>query len=125
MKPFSRSDRVGGLIQQVLSDILRKDIKDPRLKMITISGVKMSPDLRIAKVYYTTSGGKKNREESAEGFKKATGYLKRSLARQVDLRYMPELKFFFDDSFDYGTHIDKLLASLNAENGSNNTSIEK
>ena len=121
MKPFSRSDRVGELIQQVLSDILRKNINDPRLTMTTISGVKMSADLRIAKIYYTASGDAKQQQQVARRFKTASGFLKRSIARELQLRYMPELKFFLDESFDYGSKIDKLLASLHKNDGPDHT----
>ncbi len=113
MKPFTRADRVGGQIQRALSDLLQKDIKDPRLKMVTITGVKLSRDLRIARIYFTTSGGgKKSREEAVEGFKNALGYVKRTLARQLGLRYMPDLKFFYDESFDYASRIDEVLKSI-------------
>jgi len=125
MKPFARSDRVGGQIQKILSEILLKKVKDPRLKNASITDVKLSRDLRIAKVYFVISGNKKNIEETLEGFKSATGYVKRSLARQLGLRYMPDLKFFYDDSFDYGSHIDNVLKALKADNESNHTLFEK
>lgn len=123
MKPFARSDRVGGQIQKVLSDILLKKIKDPRLEAATITSVKMSRDLKFARVYFVTSGGKESMEEAIEGFKSALGYVKRTLAAKLGLRYMPELRFFYDDSFDYGSHIDKLIKVVKSENESNNTSI--
>jgi len=123
MKPFARSDRVGGQIQKVLSDILLKKIKDPRLEAATITSVKMSRDLKFARVYFVTSGGKESMEEAIEGFKSALGYVKRKLAAQLGLRYMPELRFFYDDSFDYGSHIDEIIKAVKSENESNNTSI--
>ena len=125
MKPFARSDRVSGQIQKVLSDILRKRIKDPRLEMTTITGVDMSSDLRMARIYFTTSGSQKSIEEATEGFKSALGYVKRTLASQLGLRYMPDLKFFHDESFNYGSHIDKIVKVINTENEQNNNSIEK
>ena len=121
MKPFSRSDRVGELIQQVLSETLRKDVNDPRLEMTTISDVRMSADLRIANIYYTASGDPKQQERVARGFEKAAGFFKRSLGRQLQLRYMPKLKFFLDESFDYGSRIDNLLASLQDKDGPDHT----
>jgi len=124
MKPFARSDRVSGHIQKVLSDILLKNIKDPRLEDTTITGVKMSRDLKFARVYFITSGGKERVEEAIEGFKSALGYVKRKLASQLGLRYMPELRFFYDYSFDYGSHIDKIIKSVKSENGFNNTTIQ-
>ena len=117
MKPYTRSNRVSGEIQKVLSDILQKKVKDPRLKMATITGVKMSRDLKMARVYFTASGSKKSIEEAIEGFESALGYVKRTLANKLNLRYMPDLKFFYDESFDYGSHIDNVLKSLETDNG--------
>jgi ribosome-binding factor A len=125
MKPYARSERVSGHIRKVLSDVLQKHVKDPRLEMATITGVKVSRDLRTARVYYTTSGGKKRNQEAAEGFKSAVGYVKRTLAQQLGLRYMPDVRFFHDESFDYGSHIDKVLKSVQTDNESNNTSFEE
>jgi ribosome-binding factor A len=125
MKPFARSDRVGGQIQKILSEILLKKVKDPRLKNASITDVKLSRDLRIARVYFVISGNKKNIEEALEGFKSALGYVKRTVARQLGLRYMPDLKFFYDESFDYGSHIDSVLKALKADNGPNHTLFKK
>jgi ribosome-binding factor A len=125
MKPFARSDRVSGQIQKVLSEILLKKVKDPRLENARITDVRMSRDLRIARIYFVTSGNKKNIEEAAQGFKSALGYVKRTLARKLGLRYMPDLKFFYDESFDYGSYIDKVLKAVKADNGPNNTLFEK
>jgi len=125
MKPFARSDRVSGQIQKALSNLLQKSINDPRLAMATITGVKMSPDLRTASVYFAISGGEKRRNEAVAGFKSAMGYAKRSLALQLGLRYMPKLKFYYDESFDYGLHIDNVLKAIKTANGSNNTTFKK
>ena len=125
MKPFARSDRVSGQIQKILSEILLKKVKDPRLENASITDVRMSRDLRIARIYFVTSGNKKNIEEALAGFKSALGYVKRTLARHLGLRYMPDLKFFYDESFDYGSHIDKVLKAVKADNGPNNTLFEK
>jgi ribosome-binding factor A len=125
MKPYARSERISGHIQKVLSDILQKKVKDPRLEMAIITSVKMSRDLRIARIYFSISGSKKNTEEVAAGFKSALGYVKRTLAHQLGLRYMPDLRFYYDDSFNYGSHIDKVLKTITKDNGSINTSFEK
>lgn len=109
MKPYSRSDRVGGLIQQVLAQLLQKEINDPRLANTTITAVKMSRDLRIAKIYYATETGAEKQKAAQEGFERAGGYLKRELAQRLELRYMPDLKFFYDDAIDRGARIEKLI----------------
>jgi|AMWB02.1.fsa_nt_gi ribosome-binding factor A len=109
MKPFSRNDRVGGQIQKILAELLRKQISDPRLAHVTITGVEVSADLRIAKVYYSASAAGVPAGEILEGFLHAQGFIKRELAQQLRLRYMPDLKFFFDESIDYGARIEQLL----------------
>jgi len=123
MTPFTRADRVGGKIQKTLSDILQKKVNDPRLKMVTITGVKMSRDLRIAKIYFSIAeAGDKRKTDAIDGFKSASGYLKQKLARELGLRYMPVLKFFYDESFDLGAKIESLLKSVKTDNGSDNLS---
>ena len=124
MKPYNRGDRVGGLIQQVVSDILRKDISDPRLELATISVVKMSYDLKSARIYFSVSGGKKRVEEASRGFESAMGYIKRRLGNEIELRYMPKISFFYDESFDYGAYINKVLKSVNVEDGKDHTPTE-
>jgi ribosome-binding factor A len=112
MKPYSRSDRVAGLIKQEMADLLYKEISDPRLAMTTITGVKMSRDLRLAKIYFSVSGGENVRQAAAEGFKQARGYFKRELAQRLELRYMPDLVFYYDESIDYGARIEQLLKKV-------------
>lgn len=121
MKPFARSDRVGGQIQKVLSELLLKKVKDPRLENASITDVKMSRDLRIARIYFVASGNKQSIERAEKGFESALGFVKRTLARQLGLRYMPDLKFFYDESFDYGSQIDKVLKIVESDNGPDNT----
>jgi ribosome-binding factor A len=125
MKSFSRSEKVSGLIHKTLSEFLYKQVSDPRLERVTITGVKMSPDLRIAKIYFTTYGDKTAAEEIAEGFKSARGYMKRNLAGKLGLRYMPEFQFFYDDSLDRGRRIDNLLKSVQQTHGTDNSPIEE
>ena len=117
MIPFSRADRVSGLIQKVLSELLKTDIHDPRLAMATITGVKMSRDLKLARIYFAIYGDRQKSEAAAQGFESARGFIKRSLARRLGLRYMPDLKFFYDESFEYGSQIDKLLEKISTHNG--------
>jgi len=125
MKDFARSDRVESLIQQKLSDLLKKKIKDPRLEMTVITGVKVSRDIRKAYVYFSTSPNENARQEALDGFKSAHGFIKRELAGQLGLRYMPSIEFLFDESFDYGAHIDNLIKSLKTENGADHLPSEE
>ena len=126
MKPFARADRVSGQIQKNLSDLLRKSINDPRLELVTITGVKMSRDLKFAYIYFSVSGAdsdkKKAAQEAEKGFKSALGYIKLTLAGQLGLRHMPELRFHYDQSFDYGDRIDLVLKNIKIQNGSDSRS---
>lgn len=117
MTSFSRADRVSGLIQKTLSDLLNKSIHDPRLQRATITMVKMSADLKLARVYFAIFGDNTKSADASRGFESARGFIKRILAPKLGLRYMPDLEFFYDDSFDYGSHIDQLLEKIKAENG--------
>jgi ribosome-binding factor A len=121
MIPFARSDRVSGLIQRVLSEILKRDIGDPRLKMATITEVEVSRNLKLARIYFTTPDGKQKKDAAIKGFNSARGFIKRILAHEIGLKYMPDIKFFYDDSLDYGEHIDELIKSSKIENGSDHS----
>ena len=112
MSTFARSERVSQHMQKALMDILTKDIKDPRLEMVTITKVRLTNDLKIARVYFALAGSQKSIKDAENGFKSAHGYLKRTLGRELALRYMPKLEFFYDDSFDYASKIDQLFRSI-------------
>ena len=125
MKSFPRADRVAAQIHKVLSEVLTKKIKDPRLDVAVVTGVKVSRDVKTAMVYYTVSSRKGSKDEVARGFQDARGYIKRVLASQLGLRYMPEVNFFYDASIDYGAHIDNLIKSIHSDDGTGNISIEE
>ena len=120
MKPYSRSDRVGGLIQQVLAELLHTEISDPRLSRTTITAVKVSRDLRIAKIYYATKGTEDAVKAAMEGFESARGFVKRELAQRLGLRYMPDLKFFYDDAIDRGARMEELIKMVKENGNSDN-----
>ena len=117
MRPYARADRVAALIQRALSDILLREVKDPRLQWVLITGVKMSKDLRHGRVYFVMTGGKRSPEEVAGAFSQAQGVLKRFLGRELDLRYMPDFEFFYDTSYDYGSRIEELLNDIRSHDG--------
>lgn len=122
MKPYTRAERVSVQIQSALFDILLKSIKDPRLDLVTITGVKMTRDLKLARVFFTSSASP---EDAVAGFKKAHGFIKKTLARELDLRYMPELQFLYDESIDYATHMDTVLRRLKKEHGTDHRTTDK
>lgn len=113
MKDYPRSARIGNQIQQVVSDVLRKKTKDPRLHDVGITAVKMSSDLSKAYIYFALSiPGKKAKKDAEAGFKSAKGFLKKTIGKELNLRYIPELNFLYDSALDNGQKIDDLLKSL-------------
>jgi len=111
MKPYLRAERISVKIQQAITELLSKKMQDPRIEMATISGVKMTPDLRVAHIYVTVFGDKKRISEVIDGFKSSKGFIKKRIAPKLGLKYMPDLKFIHDDSFDKAARMDELIKS--------------
>jgi ribosome-binding factor A len=109
----------------VLARLLQNGVKDPRLAQATITGVSLSRDLRIAKVYFVTNKKDGEKEAVLEGFEKAKGFIKRELAQALGLRYMPDLRFFYDSSFDYGDRINRVLQSIQADDEKNYPTVDE
>ncbi len=112
MGSFKRADRVADLIKIEIADLLLKEVRDPRIGSVTITGVKVADDLRNAKVYFVELGRDACTADLDAGLKKATGFLRRELGRRLQLRYVPELMFVYDPSFAYGSRIDTLLKEI-------------
>jgi len=112
MMDFKRASRVSDLIKVEISDILLKRVKDPRIGPITITGVKLTDDLRLARIFFVEMGKDTCRDEVRAGLQKATGFLKRELGKRLQLRYIPEIVFVYDESFAYGSRIEKLLTEI-------------
>jgi ribosome-binding factor A len=107
-----RTVQVGGLIQKEISELLVRKIKDPRLEMVTITGVEVSPDLKLARVFFSRFGDSAEVQRGLEGLQSAAGFLKRELGQRLQLRRVPELEFTHDTSFEYGDRIESLLKDL-------------
>jgi ribosome-binding factor A len=112
MKTYPRSERVSSKIREQISNLLMRDVKDPRIKNITITDVKMNNDLKKARIYYCLAGDESHKHNAKMGLKSAMGFIKREMANRLDLRYMPELQFLFDESFDTGSRIDQLFEKI-------------
>lgn len=111
MKPYARGERIAVKIQHAITDLLSKKMQDPRIEMSTISSVKLSPDLRLATVHVTVFGDEDRIRETLEGFKRSKGFIKKSIAPKLGLKYMPDLRFVYDDSFDRAAQMDELIRS--------------
>ena len=109
---FKRADKVGELIQEEISSLLLRKIKDPRIGFVTLTRVKVADDLKVARVFYSVIGSEQEKKSSQEGLDNATGFIRRELGRRLRLRYTPELNFIFDDSLEYGNNIEQLIRGL-------------
>jgi ribosome-binding factor A len=109
---FKRAQRVGVEVQKELSDLLLREIRDPRLHSVTIMRVNITDDLRSARVFFSLPEGQEQKSEALAGFKSASGYLRRELSHRLELRYMPALKFYYDEKFEEATAINKVLKSV-------------
>jgi ribosome-binding factor A len=109
-----RSERTRKLIQREISGLLEREVNDPRLsKLISVTEVTLSPDLKYAKIFVSTLGDQMdNKQEILAGFNKASGFLRRELASHLKLRYTPQLSFHYDDSIERGARLLKLMGNL-------------
>lgn len=117
MATHSRIERVAELIQQEISQLLIRGLKDPRIGLLTITGAKVSPDLREAWIYYAVHGEAKARRDAQAGLEAARGYIRREVGRAVRLRVTPELHFVFDEAIERGDRIDQLLRQVKQQGG--------
>lgn len=108
-RDFSRSQRVGDQIQRELAELIREQVKDPRVGMLTLSGVEVSRDLAHAKVFFTVLGDKDAIEGTTQGLRQAAGFLRRELGRRMRIRTVPELHFQYDDTQEKGARISALI----------------
>lgn len=114
--PSRRAERVASEIQRVIGQILVRDIRDQRAAAANITRVKVTPDLRQARVYFALLAQEQgDPTESTEALRRAAPYFRRRLAKDLELRFTPELEFFYDEELDEARHIDSLLRSLNDE----------
>jgi ribosome-binding factor A len=104
-----RMRRVDEAVRAVLSDAIARDLKDPRIGFVTVTGVKTSPDLRHSRVYVSVLGDEGSRESSLQGLRSAHGFLQGVLATQLTLKHTPTLTFEYDGSVDRGMRISHLI----------------
>lgn len=105
----ARSLRVADQIQRELAEIMRTELKDPRVAMITLTGVEVTADYAHAKVFYTLMGSAEQRAETTVGLKQAGGFLRSQLARRIKLHSIPQLHFVYDASVERGFELSRLI----------------
>lgn len=100
------------MLQKEISELLVRKVKDPRLELVTITGVKISPDLKLARIYFSRFGTTEDLKKVMEGLESSAGFLRRELGQRMKLRHVPELIFTHDTSFEYGDRIESLLKEV-------------
>lgn len=108
-KEFSRSSRVAEQIQRELAELIQLELKDPRVGLITITGVDLTADYAHAKVYFTTLADDASRKGVEDGLRRASGFLRRELGRRIRIHTLPELHFVYDVSVARGDRLSRLI----------------
>lgn len=116
---YKRSEKVAEAIHEMVSALLVKGLKDPRIGFVTITGVKVTDDLHLATVYYTVIGSDDEKKATHHGLNSATGYIRKEMGKQLRMRYVPDVVFRFDESVEYGSRIDRLLKEIAPPEGEN------
>ena len=112
-----KNTRINGEVLKELSNIIRSEIKDPRINpMTSVVAVEVAPDLKTCKAYISVLGDDEKKNEVMSVLKGAAGYIRTLIARRINLRITPEFNFILDDSLDYSFKIDKILKEINSEN---------
>lgn len=105
-----KNTKINGEVLKELSNIIRGEIKDPRINpMTSVVSVEVAPDLKTCKAYISVLGDKESQEDTMKGLKSAEGYIRRQLAKNINLRNTPEITFILDQSIEYGVNMSKLI----------------
>lgn len=113
-KGFSRRDRVSEQIRRELAEVIRSELKDPRVGMISLTEVEVSPDYAHAKVYFSSMAGSDTLDSVQAGLQQASGFLRSELGKRISIHMIPQLHFVFDDSLERGAQIAKLISEAAA-----------
>ena len=117
-----KNTRINSEVQRELSSIISRELKDPRIHpMTTVVSVEVTPDLKYCKAYISVLGDEKAQEDTLKGLQSAEGYIRRELARTINMRNTPEITFILDDSIEYGVNMSKKIDELN--HGSENETL--
>lgn len=104
--------RVGEQLLKEIADLIEHKVRDPRVRKVTLTGVRMSNDLKSAKVFFSLFGDPGEVASAKNGLDSAKGFIKREIGRRLELRYMPEIEYWYDPSLERGEEMEKLLESL-------------
>ena len=120
-----KNTRINGEVLKELSNIIRSEIKDPRINpMTSVVAVEGAPDLKTCKAYISVLGDEKSQKDTITGLKSAEGYIRRQLARTVNLRNTPEIRFILDQSIEYGINMSKLIDEVTEHDNKMHVEVE-
>lgn len=120
-----KNTRINGEVLKELSNIIRSEIKDPRINpMTSVVAVEVAPDLKTCKAYISVLGDEKSQKDTITGLKSAEGYIRRQLARTVNLRNTPEIRFNLDQSIEYGINMSKLIDEVTEHDNKMHVEVE-
>ena len=120
-----KNTRINGEVLKELSNIIRSEIKDPRINpMTSVVAVEVAPDLKTCKAYISVLGDEKSQKDTITGLKSAEGYKRRQLARTVNLRNTPEIRFILDQSIEYGINMSKLIDEVTEHDNKMHVEVE-
>jgi len=118
MLPGKRAVRVGDLILREIAFLLLEKVKDPRVQGVTLTGIRLSDDLKRAKIFYSVVGDQRQIEKAEAGLNSAKGFIKREIGIRMELRYVPEISFVYDPSLENGSHMEQVFDKIReAEKG--------
>jgi ribosome-binding factor A len=113
-----RSNRVGEKILKEVAVLLLERVKDPRVRGVTVTGIRLSDDLKLGRIYYSVLGSKDQAKRAQAGLESAKGFIKRQIGSRMRLKYVPEIIFAYDASMERGSQMDRLFEEIRkAENG--------
>lgn len=112
---FHRAQRVAEQIKKEVAQILRDELKDPRIGFATITSVEISSDLRYVKIFVSVYGSEEEKKQTLEALNNASGFIRREIGQRIKLRYTPEIMFKFDESIEHGARIAEILNKIHAE----------
>jgi ribosome-binding factor A len=118
---YKRSEKVAEAVHELISELLIKGLKDPRIGFVTVTGVKVTDDLHLATVFFSVVGSEDEKKETEKGLNSAKGFIRKELGRNLRLRYIPDIIFKYDDSLDYGQRIETILHEISTIKGPDDT----
>ncbi len=116
----NRSRRLAELLKEEISDIILREVKDPRIGFVSLTDVEVSGDLRHAKVFVSVIGSEQERKDTMDGLKQATGFIRKLVGERITVYHTPEILFRYDNSIEHGIHINELIKEVRAEEKSEN-----